>query len=866
MKNRLFTALGVSAVLFAACSGESGGGTASGSKELGPVVDQVIYNVVMDQTVAIKDTAEGKTDVFFTGLDGATYKGIDQADLAKMDVYAVPSGSWSLLTNPIPNQAPYVHTTKDGKKVFNPLAIQEVRYALNWLIDRKKLVDEVLQGTGEPMMTPMTPGQPGTYKYNLVAANLGMTAQGNEKKAIEDITKAMEAAASLPENKGKLAKTGQFWTYEGNPVTIRFVIRVDDPSGRLPAGNYIADQLEKAGLKVERLLYDRTKAGNLVYSGDPADYEWTMYTEGWGAGATRRWWDVTISQMYAPYFGYMPGGATEGFWNYKNDEIDRLAQKSYNGWFLDSDEYWNDNLKATELGLEDAVRIYLVSQMQYFVANKDRFNSRMLYGLGDGLNNWSVRSADVKPNDQGEKVLRITQYSARGGLFMSAWDPVGVDGFSDVYSAAIVEACTDPSTFEAPNDAADTPLRVKWDEKKVLTKVETGPDGNLIGKIEVPKEATIFNSKTKQWESGIEYKDVGDGKYDYVKNDHITSYSEATSTYIYGKWHSGQPVTMADLMYATAFIYEWANKDSEDDRYYDEAYASQYQALLPITKGGVVNNDGSFTNYYDFNWPMDVARVAASGVPTPKAGNPGRQTLVSWEITEALAKLVADGAKSGTVYSFSSDPAFTEVDIINPTCVADLKAKLQEFVEAKYVPASIKQWVKPEEAVERYNAAIKFIDTYGNAYISNGPFFISKVDYNANYVELSAFRDSYPYKPDYWPNKLKTTLTRIDEVKVPATATKTKDVTIDVAVSAVQYPEDTAAPADNTAKVTATLVLADGTEKEYTAKHVKDGAFQAVIPAKDLGALKEGNYTLVIQSFFSTEAPSVVPTSLVLLP
>ncbi len=288
--------------------------------------------------------------------------------------------------------------------------------------------------------------------------------------------------------------------------------------------------------------------------------------------------------------------------------------------------------------------------------------------------------------------------------------------------------------------------------------------------------------------------------------------------------------------------------------------------MLPISKGGVVNKDGSFTNYYDFNWPMDAARVAANGVPSPKAGNPGRQTLVSWEITEALAKLVVEGSKSGTVYSFSSDPAFTEVDVINPTCVADIKAKLQEFVEAKYVPDPIKQWVKPEEAVARYNGAIKFIDTYGNAYISNGPFFISKVDYNANYVELTAFRDSYPYKADYWPNKLKTTLTRIDDVKVPATASKAKDITIDVAVSAVQYPADTASPADSKTKVTATMVFADGSEKVYTAKHVKDGAFQVVIPARDLSALKDGSYTLVVQSAFSTEAPSVVPTSLVLLP
>jgi len=150
---------------------------------------------------------------------------------------------------------------------------------------------------------------------------------------------------------------------------------------------------------------------------------------------------------------------------------------------------------------------------------------------------------------------------------------------------------------------------------------------------------------------------------------------------------------------------------------------------------------------------MDKDRVAATGAVTPKAGNPGYPSQVSWEIYEALAKLVAEGSKSGTQYSFSNDPSVTEVDVINPKCVADIKAKLQEFVEAKYVPDCIKQWVTPAQAVARYNAAIKFIDNYGNAYISNGPFFISKVDYNANYVELTAVRD-YPYKADYFPETL----------------------------------------------------------------------------------------------------------------
>jgi len=316
-------------------------------------------------------------------------------------------------------------------------------------------------------------------------------------------------------------------------------------------------------------------------------------------------------------------------------------------------------------------------------------------------------------------------------------------------------------------------------------------------------------------------------------------------------------------MYATAFAYEWANKDSDDDKYYDEAYASQYQSSLPISKGVVLNKNGTFTTYFDFNWPMDKDRVASSGTVSPKAGNPGRQTVVSFEIYEALAKLVAEGSKSGTQYSFSGDPSMTEVDVINPKCVADIKAKLQDFVAAKYVPDAIKQWITPEQAVARYNAALAFIDKYGHAYISNGPFFISKVDYNANYIELSAFRD-YPYKADYFPKLFATTLTRIDDVKVPATVQKTSDAKIDIAVSALTYPEDTAKAADNKAKVTVTMILADNTEKVYTAKFVSAGNFQAVIPAKDLSGLKSGAYTLVVQSVFGTEAPSVQPAALVL--
>jgi peptide/nickel transport system substrate-binding protein len=832
----------------------------------GAIVDKVIFDVRMDRAIGWKDVVAGKTDVFTENLGGKDYKSIPAADLDKLSTYFAPGTYWELTFNPVPNKAPFQVTTKDGKTYFNPFAIREVRFAMNWLIDRKKIVDEIMLGMGDPMLTAMTPGQPGTYKYDLIPAKLGITARGNEKKAIDDITAAMTAASNLPENKGKLVKSGQWWTFNGEPVTVNFMMRVDDASGRLLEGRYVADQIEKAGIKVNRLEWDRSKCINTQTATDPADYLWSIYTAGWGGGGMREYWDTNISQMYAPYYTNMPGWGEPGFWNYTNDEIDAIAQKNINGWFLTADEYWKGNLKAVELALKDGIRLFVASAKTAQVSNKARFNTRMAYGLGIGLDTYSIRTADVKPGADGLKVLRATQFSARGALFMSALDPVGVDGFNGTYENMIFNNASDQIVLYSSSSAKPIAMMAKYDVKNAVTKVVADPKGGKpLGQIPVDAAAMIYDSGKKAWVTGVEYSNV-DGKHAYTAKSGILSYSKMSNiSLIPYTWQDGNKLDVSDTMYALAFGYEWTNKDSPDDKLYDESLASQWAASLPVFKGVVLNKDGSFTDYFDYNFPMDMAYVAATGAGyvDVKAANPGRATIVEWPIIEALVKIVTEGAKSGEVYSFSSDGAATEVDVTVPKCVADIKAKLQDMIAAKYVPVSIKQWVTPDQAVARYKNAIAFIEKYGHAYVSNGPFVITKIDTTSNSVELSR-NVNYPLKSDWLVKTLAATITRIDGVKVPATAQRTKDVVIDVAVSTQVFPNDAASAADGKAKVTVTVVMPDGSEKVYNGKFVKAGAFQVVLPAKDLGALKPGAYTLVVQSFIGGEAPAVQPSTLVL--
>lgn len=836
--------------LFTSCgdkSGQTDSVKAAGSGN-GTIVDKVIFTVSMDETVALKDVVEGKADVLFTKVSPSILSTLSDTDREKLDIYTIPSGSWSLWLNPIPNKAPYTAKITDGSTVFNPLAIREVRYALNWLISRKKIIDEILLGEGDPMFTPMTPGQPGTYKYNLIPPKLGMTEEGDEKAAITQITEALKKASELPENKGKLVKNGKFWQYNGNDILVKFFMRVDEPTGRLLAGRYIAAQIEKAGIKVERLEWDRSRSSDSVYGANPADYICTMYTEGWGAGATRQWWDVSACQMYAPFYGFMPGASNKNFWNYEHSRLDELGKKGINGQYLEESDYWKGNLEAVEIGLKEAVRIYLCTNNDSFAANKARFNSRMLYGIGDGLNAWSVRSADVKPDTSGPykglKVLRVLQHSARGSLFMSAWDPIGKGGFADTYSTVVVGPCSVYGIDESPNTAKDFELACKVNLSSVKTAPKINSDGSMDGNIQVPIEAEEFDTTEKIW------KNVPEGR---------TAAVCSTGKLIDGLyWHHGEPVTIADIRYAAAFEREWITQDGADDKYFDPSLSANMKDDLNTIKGRVFNADGSVTTYKNFFFAPDKIKTALRvGDVTPKAANPGRPTVVPWEIYEAFSEMVVKGAASGTNYNIlEGGQGGVEIDVIAPKCVEDVKAKLQEFISEKHIPACLKGFITEDNALKRYKAAIEFIENYGHVYISNGPLMLTEINTTTNSIIGQSFT-KYPYKNDFWTKEFSIPMTSIDYVKTVGTPKAGEDMSFEINISEFIYPDNNLEPLAE-GSVVLLLQNEDGSETVYTADRKAAGKFTAVIPASDTAKMKTGiPYTVVITAAAGNETPSV---------
>lgn len=789
----------------------------------GPIVDTIFFDVRMKEEIGLMDTVAGKTDVFMQGLNGPQVWALSDEDLAKLDVYQIPSGSWSLLLNPYPNEAPYTGVV-DGKEEFNPFAIREIRFALNFLINRQYIVDEILGGAGGAMFTPATPGQPGVYKYNLIASKLGLTPEGDEDKAIADITAAMEKAAALPELKGRLVKEGQWWMFDGEPVELRFALRADDPNGRVKEGMYVANQVEKAGIKVDRMVLAREKCYKLAYYGDPAELGWHLYTEGWGAGATRRYWGVSIVQMYASVWGYLPGGGEPDFWNFKNEELDEIATTAYNGEVLTEEEYWDGLLTATEMGMKDAVRLQVVYQDDFFVANKARFNKRMAYGLGDGLNDWSLISADTKGG-----VLRVTLYSDKGSLFMSNWDPVGADGFSDVYSLNIAQLLADPSTFESPVSAVDVPKKVKLiDWEYGLHRDEKG---EIVGEIEVDPRAMEYDAIKGEWVK------VKPGEKFWVKSEY---------EFIYSNFHHGIKESMLDFLYAEGFREEWKTENYPGDPQFDAKYQSYFDS---VEQEGATVYDleaDRVIAFYNYNFPADLNRMALNGAPGYRVFASSNNVRNSFEITEALARMVAYGAESGTVWAFNqSKQGAEEVDVLTEKCVTDIRAELVKMVDEKHVPVYIKDFTTFEELKPRYEAAINFIDQYGHAYISNGPFMLEKFDKRVNYAKLTAFRDdTYPYEAGHWYEQFKTPRFVINNVEVPVMAAKGQEFQVKVDLSEIVYPEIDANPADK-ATVVISLVT-DEKNIDFTAEMIQPGVYAATISGEATKALEAGSYTILV--------------------
>lgn len=675
----------------------------------GPYSDEIQFIHYLDESVAVQEVKAGNLDLYFFRMP------LELVSSAKEDpnvkVYESVGGSLSILVNPAPST--------EG---LNPFSIKDVRYAMNYLINRALIVNEILKGYGTPMFSAFSVFDPDYLVLIDTVESFGFNY--NPQLAEKMITEALSAQGAS-KNNGK-------WFFNNKPIEIKFFIRTDDPR-RNAVGELISSELERLGFTVVKDLGDLNKAFTVVYGADPILQGWHLYTEGWGGrGGFVRYDTVITSQMYSAWFGNMPGSQIPEFWNYQNATLDEVSQRIFTGNFTSEQE--RDELLnyAVEMGVQESVRIFITSLVDPYIASKD------LEGI---VNDFSagITSRFTLINGRMHDTANIKVGVKQ--IYQGAWNPIG--GFSDVYASRIWLALTDPGTFRHPYTGDVIPVRTSF-------TVETaGPDG----KLDVPQDAIVWDPVSEEWVT------VGEG---------VNATSKVTYDLSYSNWHHGKEMDKNDILYSIYFGFEWGTNEGENDPTFDAEFTGQQEPIVQTLRGYRFLSDNKVESYFD-NWHFDKNEIAAYD---------SVWNTVPWEITAAMEKVVIDGE-----VAFSKSTADSKkvdwLSLIITSNADKIKKTLMEFKQNNFVPKALKDSVSTSDVIARYDAAIRWIDEKNHSVISNGPFFLQSYNPEARTITIKAFRDnSYPYEIGKWSSFEHARVATISNVNAPLVITKDSNAAI----------------------------------------------------------------------------------------
>ncbi|HKU32222.1 MAG TPA: ABC transporter substrate-binding protein [Candidatus Nitrosotalea sp.] len=661
----------------------------------GTYVDKVEFTQYSDPNTAIEEVKNGNLDIYYSAVPSSR---IDSQLRQDLNVFQSTGTEYSLLVNPAPSEK------------FNPFSIREVRYALNYLVDRNMIVDEILNGYGSQMISAYKPYDP---DYLLILGKLQSFNFRYDPVFAEQMISNALTKVGAEKIDGK-------WYYKSKPIEITIFIRNDDQV-RKSIGEVLASQLQKIGFTVKTDYGDLSKAFSVVYGSNPADAQWNIYTEGYTIGGFVRYDSVIVAQMYAPWFSNMPGFNNPEYWNYNNATLDSISQAIFVGNFTSSQTRAALLNEGVVDGIQESVRIFLAAQVDQYVANKKV--QGIINDFGAGI---TSRFTPINSRD-GSDTLKI----GVAKIYQGAWNPIA--GFTDSYSQEISSSITDPGDFKNPYTGLTIPVRTDW-------QVETaGPSG----KLDVPSDAIKWDPQQQKWVQ------VGPG---------TKSTSKVTFHMKFSNWHDGRPMDMNDVLYGIYFLYQWGSDQASQTKTFDSEYSPKANQAAKTLIGVRVVDADTIEVYQDY-WHFDKNEIADSAQVWPST---------PWEIMYAMEKSVTDGK-----LAFSrSDAVSKNVDwlsLLVPKDAQMMRSNLEEFEAENQVPVALEGLANSSYCDLRYNSSMSWIDNHENAMISNGPFYLDSYLPEASKISLKSFNDkTYPFGIGYWKKFEQVQLPKIEKINMPA--------------------------------------------------------------------------------------------------
>ena len=777
-------------------------GSLATAQRMGAWPDVVVANQEPNVDQAVLQLEVGVFDVYAFQVTNPDVKQRVEGSL-ELD-YVESAGSYSELTfNPVGPEFP------DGN--LNPFAVPRIREAMNMLIDRNFVAQEIYGGLAVPRWHPFNTTAADYARYIEVARAIELAYAHNPAAAEAIITEEMEKLGA--------SKVGGVWNYNGAPVVLKVLIRNEDE--RLALGDYVANVLEDIGFQTERLYRNAAEASPLWISGPPEAGAFHVYTGGWITTVIPR----DLGGNFA--FFYTDTGLGFPLWQaYVNEpEFYDLAQALDNNEFTTLAQRDEMIARALQLAIEDSVRIWVVDRLSITPKRQDISVAADLFGGVSGAWLWPYT---LRRGDEVGGRIDVAMPS----MLPEPWNPL--DGSNWIYDMMLVRATGENAIMPDPYTGLNLPHRI---ERAVVTVQEDLPVGKTYDwvDLETAPEIVVPTDAWSDWDAANQrWITVGERFPEGVTAlRKITTYYPA-DLYDTVKWHDGSAFSAADIVMAMILGFDRGNEDSF---VYDESKAPALRSFLSAFRGvKIISVDPLVIETYTDVWYLDAETAVSTWWPYYAQGQGSWHALALGLFAESEEALAFTSAKSEALEvewtSFISGPA-----------IATLDNYLERAIASDYLPYAsvLSAYVGDGEIAERYANLAAWRASKGHYWVGTGPFYLERAFPIESVAQLNRNPD-YPDPADKWAIFAEPRIPVV-ELDGPTRVVIGADASFEVFVSF----RDEAYPADDILQVKYLLFDGTGTLVESgDAALVAAGVYEVGLGADLTSSLDVGSNRLEV--------------------
>ncbi|MEO8355647.1 MAG: ABC transporter substrate-binding protein [Chloroflexota bacterium] len=778
-------------------------------------LDEIDVSVVSSDS-AISQVEAGAIDFFSFNLASDAFPAIKQAGLPSTQSLG---GYYGISLNP----AVFTDST-----LLNPFSNRKIREALNWLIDRNYINQEIFAGGSLPKLLPITTQ---LVEYT----NLIDTARALESKYAFNVDRAQEVIDAEMAGMGAELNADGKWSLNGQPITLTFLIRSDGDGTRQPIGDYVSNQLESVGFTVDRQYKTSSEAFAIWLDTAAPEGQWHMYTAGYSPSGlgTLRDESANIQQSYLntsaqagePYIS-----------NVSDPEFQKLGDDLAQGKYVEKEARDAAMATALELSMEDSLFVWVIEQQVYAPYN-DKVQTT--YDLATGYEGTNVGPYNLRFKDQEGGTMKI----GTNDLFSQPWNTMA--GSNSVWDVGVMHATTMGTSnyvggaglMADPFTGLAYPQRI---ESAELTYTEGLPihqsldwlTVNTASQIDVPGDAWV------DWDATEQRFITASEKFPEGTTANIRSVVVyPADLYDTVKWHDGSPISAGDFVMS---MIQGFDPGKQESAIYDASLAISINAGLDSFKGyRITSTDPLTIEAYTDTYVTDAELNILPLWPLSPLGLSGEN---SWPIL-AISNL----AEAAGELAYSSNKADTleveQTSWVGGPSLEILTKYLDQAAGESYIPfePTLGQYITTEEADLRYANFKQWYEDHGHLWVGTGPYYLDQVfttEKSAVLKNNTEFVDLADRWSQFSEPKLATTV-----LDGPGQVNSGQEVVFDVTINFKDQPY----LLSDIAGVKYILYDATGTVVSVgDAQAVADGQYQVTLTAEETGKLPTGSARLEV--------------------